>query len=55
MDFASTMEVCGFFFVLGVLEKLKNKYGVLGYSRKCFTCVFVHKCEVFKKMIGLEI
>jgi hypothetical protein len=26
-----------------------------GYSRKCFTCVFVHKCEVLNKMIGLEI
>jgi hypothetical protein len=23
-----------------------------GYFRKCFTCVFVHKCEVFNKMIG---
>jgi hypothetical protein len=26
-----------------------------GYFRKCFTCVFVHKCEVFNKMTGLKI
>jgi hypothetical protein len=36
--------------------KVKGRSMVFwGYSRKCFACVFVHKCEVFNKMIGLEI
>jgi hypothetical protein len=49
------MEVCGFFLYLVFWKNKGISMVFWGYSRKCFTCVFAHKCEVFNKMIGLEI